>query len=724
VNEEEFEPEQIEEESVEPDSGDEKSSSLADWKNPPTVNQLKRDVNDAEVDFNAHVSDVKKWLDVRDAKLKVKVPKGKSKVSPKLIRRHNEWRYASLEEPFLSTDDLFNVEPETHADKEGARQNSLILNKQINKDMDKVHIVNTLIRTLVDEGCAIMRVGWESVEEEMEQDVIVATESVDADGSPIVIQTIETESVTELVVNRPTIEICDYDKVMLDPTCNGQIEKANFIVYQFKTSKSQLIIDPKYSNIDKIVDDGTSNALAYADDDIINSTFKFEDEARKELLATEYWGNWDIHGDGTTVPIVATYIGSTMIRLEENPFPDKKPPFVKIVFIPKRNDVYGGEPDAVFTEDNQDIIGATTRGMIDLMAKSANAQQGISANALDTAQKLKFDRGEDYVFNPDVDPTKAFYMGSYPEIPQSAITMIEMQNADAESLTGVKAFSGGISGQSLGSTATGVRSAMDATTKRELGFLRRISKGFEEVGKKIVAMNAILLEDEEIIKISDDEEVVISRDALAGNYDLTISISTPEADNEKAQDLGFMLQTIGNNMDQELRGIILSEIAELKDMPGLAKKIKDFKPQPNPDDEKIKQLQIQLLEAQLKNEVAKGTENEADTELKYAKAETEKAKTRNLESNSDNQDLKYLQEANGTKHKENLEMEDKKLANELDKKGADSLLSPDTPSRGLKHRMPDTSGDNVFAKDMPQLENTLGMDYPSENLDDAMSTTP
>ena len=43
-----------------------------------------------------------------------------------------------------------------------------------------------------------------------------------------------------------------------------------------------------------------------------------------------------------------------------------------------------------------------------------------------------------------------------------------MQNAEAEALTGIKAFSQGINSQSLGSVATGIKSAMDATSKREI----------------------------------------------------------------------------------------------------------------------------------------------------------------------------------------------------------------------------------------------------------------
>ena len=66
-----------------------------------------------------------------------------------------------------------------------------------------------------------------------------------------------------------------------------------------------------------------------------------------------------------------------MIRLEENPYPDKKLPFVIVQFLPSNENSIYGEPLAELLKDNQDIVGAVQRGMIDLFGNSANGQQGI-----------------------------------------------------------------------------------------------------------------------------------------------------------------------------------------------------------------------------------------------------------------------------------------------------------------------------------------------------------
>ena len=54
--------------------------------------------------------------------------------------------------------------------------------------------------------------------------------------------------------------------------------------------------------------------------------------------------------------------------------------------------------------------------------------------------------------------------------------MIQYHQNDAESMSGTKSFSQGLGSQSLGSVAAGIRSTLDATAKRELSILRRLSE--------------------------------------------------------------------------------------------------------------------------------------------------------------------------------------------------------------------------------------------------------
>ena len=676
------------------------SEKLVDWDNPPKLTELKQDFQEAQSSHTSHVNTVDAWIKALNGEQQIKSKKGRSKIVPKLIRKQAEWRYSALSEPFLSTDDLFNTAPATFEDKEAAYQNGLVLNYQVNCKIDKTKFIDEYVRTAVDEGTVVVKTGWEYEDEEVEVEVPVMQQvpvqdpqqamMMQQQGMPLVQEVqvgTETQTQTKVIKNQPTLEVCDYNNVIIDPTCNGELDKAEFIIYSFETSKSQLQRDGRYSNLD-FVNYDSGSALAQPDHSVNDNTnFEFKDEPRKKVVAYEYWGYWDIHGTGEVEPFVATWVGDTLIRLEENPFPDKKLPFVLVQYLPKRKAVYG-EPDGALLEDNQKIIGAVTRGMIDIIGRSANGQQGTRKDALDVTNARKFERGEDYKFNSNVDPRQAFHMETYPEIPNSALNMLNLQNNEAESLTGIKAFTSGISGQALGTTATGIRSALDATSKRELGILRRLANGIEQIGRKIISMNAEFLDDNEIIRITNEDFVAINRDDLGGKYDIKLDISTAEADDQKAQELSFMLQTMGNNMDPSMSQMILSDIAQLRKMPDLAKKIKEYQPQPDPMMQQKAALELELLKAQIANEQAKANENSVDVELKQAKTATEQAKARGLHSKSDLDDLNFVEQESGVPRAHEAQMKDLDRQTNMEQKEFDRLKGLDDKAFDAMNTMP------------------------------------
>ena len=675
---------------------DSETGPLTKWKNEPTVKDLKQDLLDIRPIHDAQKNKISQWLDNLNVtgKAAIKTPDGNSRIVPKLIRKQAEWRYAALSEPFLSTDDVFNVRPVTWEDKKAAEQNQLVLNHQFNNAIDKVRFVDEYVRAAVDEGTVLVRTGWEFIEEEYEAEVPVVQYVVNPDVAPLheylaqmraespsqyatdvpeelkqaheltlengqpieaIVSGYKKETRTRTVKNCPTLEVCDYRNVILDPTCMGDIDKASLLFYTFESSISELKKDGKYKNLEKINVTGNS---VLSDPDHAASTqehsFNFSQDTRKKFVVHEYWGLWDVNGDGLLQPIVAAWVGNVLIRLEENPFPDKKIPFVVVPYLPVRRSSYG-EPDGALLEDNQKVIGAVTRGMIDIMGKSANGQTGVRRDFLDATNRRKFDKGLDYEYNQNVDPRVGVFMHTYPEIPQSAQFMLQLQNFEAESMTGVKSFSQGVSGQSLGDVAAGVRGALDAASKRELGILRRLSTGLIRIGRKMISMNSEFLSDEEVVRITNDEFVTVRKDDLAGKFDLRLSISTAEEDNNKAQELSFMLQTVGPNMDPELSKIIISDIAKLRKMPDLAKRIENYQPKPDPLAEKIKQLEIAKLEAELAEIQARAMNLQSAAVLNQAKADTEEVKQGQIQSDTDLKNLDFVEQESGVKQERDIE---------------------------------------------------------------------
>jgi hypothetical protein len=233
--------------------------------------------------------------------------------------------------------------------------------------------------------------------------------------------------------------------------------------------------------------------------------------------------------------------------------------------------------------------------------------------------------------------------------------MLALQNQEAESMTGVKSFSQGVSGASLGDVAAGVRGALDAASKRELGILRRLSNGMVKIGRKMIAMNAEFLSDEEVIRVTNEQFVKVHRDDLAGNFDLSLSISTAEEDNNKAEQLAFMFQTIGPNGDVGMTKMILSDIARLRKMPDLAEKLENYEPQPDPLMVKKAELEIQLLEAQIAKVRSETIGHQASAQLDVAKAGTEGAKAKQLSSQADLDNLDFVEQESGVKQERDIQ---------------------------------------------------------------------
>ena len=663
---------------------DRTTRKLTDWENEPKLAQLKEDFEASKPAHDAQMLKIQRWNDLMQVSGSAKPKKvpGRSSVQPKLIRRQAEWRYSALTEPFLSNDKVFSVSPTTFEDKTAATQNSVLLNWQFRTKIDRVKFIDNYVRSTVDEGTSIIRVGWQRVTVQVDKTVPVYSyfalqteeeltafgEALDASvadprgfaeqADPAVQAAVtyyrenqiptraevvgeETVKVEKALENRPILEVIEPNNFYIDPSCLGDVSRALFAVVSFETNKADLLKQPEiYKNLD-IVNWEASSPVTNSDHTSTTPTdFQLTDALRKKVVAYEYWGFWDIGGEGVLEPIVATWIGDVLIRMERNPFPDKKIPFVMVNYLPVKRDLYG-ETDAELLEDNQKIIGALTRGMIDLMGRSANSQKGYAKGMLDVLNKRRFESGQDYEFNPGQHPAGNLQEHTYPEIPNSALVMLNLQNAEAEALTGVKSFSGGISGDSLGDVATAIRGALDAASKREMAILRRLAKGLVSIGMKLIAMNAVFLSEEEVVRVTNEQFVTIKRDDLQGDFDLEVDISTAELEDAKAKDLAFVLQTLGPNSSQDIVFMVLAEICELKRLPDLAEQLRTYDPQPTPEQQQLQQLE--LLKAQLEVE-----EIRSRIALNEARAKAESSK-------GDKLDLDYVEQETGTKHARDLE---------------------------------------------------------------------
>ena len=640
------------------------------------LNKLKSDMKAADIlrlEWFNKISDYRNQTFGRPYGNEIK---GKSQIVSQDIRKQLEWMIPSLADPFLSSPDIIKCNPITWEDVPSARQNELLLNTQFCRKFPRYNFLMKSLKVLAMEGTLVVQTGWDYEDEEVEE--MVETVVIDPEsGEEMIIMA--KQKVTKVKKNQPTAVVCRNEDIYIDPTCMDNMDKCQFVIHRYETDLSSLRADGRYKNLDQVEKhEGQVRDNGYYPQD--RTYFTFEDKARKKMVMYEYWGNYDVNEDGIAEPIVCSWIGNTVVRLQSNPYPDKKPPFIVVPFNAVPFQIYGDSLASVIG-DNQKVKTAIIRGVIDNMAQSNNGQVGMKKGSLDIANRKKFLQGNNFEYNGDKGD---FWQGSYNQIPGSAFDVMTLMNNEIESQTGVKSFSGGITGSALGSTATGARGALDATATRRISLVRNIAENLiKPLMRKWMSYNAEFLEAEEIVRITNEEFIPIKRDDLTGNIDIDISISTAEDNNAKSQELSFLLQTLGNTMPFEMTQMIIAEIAKLSRMPDLEKRIRDFKQEPDPAAQQMQQaemerlaLENQKLQSEIARNNARAGEDEIDIQLKMQKAQVEAAKARKLGSEADMTDLDFLLKNDGIDRADKATEREEKRLHDLDKIALSNMLQP------------------------------------------------
>lgn len=614
------------------------------------LHALKGDLKSADLLRQEMVTKVDDWRRQYDGKPYGNEVDNKSKIVSRDIKRQDEWQHASVKDPFVADQDIVKCTPITHEDVLAAQQNELILNYQFTRKFPRYKFMTDAIKLFYAEGTVISKCSWMYEDEEVTVDMPVF--ALDALTREPVITGMKQVKQLKVTKNQPHAQLCRVEDIYIDPTCEGDLDRAQFIIHRYESDMSTLKKSGKYKNLDKLRRrmHGDPEGDYDAEDD---TEFRFKDEPRKKIMIYEYWGNFDVVGDGIARPIVCTWIDDVIIQLEDNPYPDKKLPFLIVAnnSIPFK---MHGEANAELIGDNQKVNTAIKRGIMDNMSNSNNAQKGIRVGALDPLNKRRFLNGKNFEFNGSVQSD--FYDGNYNAIPPSVFSVLELTNNENESMLGVKSFAGGINGNTLGSTATASRGALDAVSVRRIDIVRNLAENLvKPLMRKWMSYNSEFLNEEEVIRITNEEFIPIRRDDLQGLVDIEIKVSTVEDNAAKARDLEFMLQTGQQTMDPGILKIMQAEVFRLKRMPDLAKKIEEYvPPPPDPLVQRMRELEVLKLESEIRERDSRALENQVDMDAKGAKADLDRAKTADLQSGKDLKDLEFTRRANGVEFQEKL----------------------------------------------------------------------
>ena len=627
------------------------------------LQHVKADYKGAEVAKNENDNKITQWEAIRDSKLYGTEVDGKSKYVSDLTKNLLDWQVPSLVDPFVSTPDVINCKPFTYADPLIAAQEEAVLTHQVIQTADHFSFMTDLMTYIAEKGTAFVKTGWMFQEEKREvEQPLMAIDPMS--GQEVVIGT---EVVEQMVttVNKPTRLVIDPIDIRMDPTCGGKISKASFVIHDWETDLSTLRQDGRYKNLDKIKED-IGRDEDYEQKDSTDDTFKFEDSARKKIIVHEYWGKYDLDGDGIAEPVVCAWVGDVVIREEENPLPGQEIPFEKAVYKNLPGYIWG-EPLAAKTGKRQHIDSVLHRGIFDDMKLANNGQTGTKKGFTDDANLRKMKQGLDFEYNTTMADV---YQDQYRGLNQSVFNVMAKNEAAAESSVGVTMMNHGTGGNALGSSAAAVNATTSSSAKREMHIVRGVAEDcIIPMLKKFSRYNKEFLSPEEVSAITDKEYIEPKND---NEYDIKMTLESAETRVAKAERTGFVLQTMGPNMPPQAMTVLLARYMKLIGELDVSHMIKN--PEVSPEEQqaqakqqahadKMMELELALMEAKVYNEQAKGQENAVDVELKTAKTETERAKARITNSDSDLKDIDYLEREAGIPHERELEKEERKVMN-------------------------------------------------------------
>lgn len=582
---------------------------------------------------------------------------GKAKVVSRDIKNAAENQHASIIDPFVSDPDMISCAPVTFEDRPAAKQATILLNYQFCRRFKRYNFIADSFKVFQREGTVIGKVSWIYREKETTvQEPILELQPVMGQAG-IEYQQVVTgyKSVKKMVKaeNRPDVELCNNNFVYIDAAAENDIDNAQFLIYEYKSNYSKLSQQGIYEDLDKIdvensnppVDEAT---ITYNSKDT-NASVGIADKPRKELTVYEYWGNYDLNGDGIAEPIVCVWVNDTIIRLEPNPYPNGEIPFVVAAFNKDPFSIRGiAHAENIGTD--QKIKTGIKRAILDTLDASTNGQKGTKVQTMDPLNLRKFQAGEDFEFKGEA---KDIWVGKFAEISPSILNFYGLVSNEIDTQTGVTKNNKGPGASALGSPQNDM---LDAIGHKEVDISRNYAENFlVPILRKWHAMNGMFLDEEEVVRLTNDEFVEIKRDDLLGEIDIQINIATATVNLQKSKDLAFIYQTTAQTMDNGMRTILMAEIARLGKMPDLAKRLEEYQPQQDPLMVEKQQLEIEKLKAEIAERSSRAQENGVDMRLKSANASLAEAKARSTHSAADVTDLNFLKEQDGSKRMEDLE---------------------------------------------------------------------
>ena len=608
------------------------------WKNVPKLHELKAEVTGAEYTNSAkdsRIIEYRREYQENTTPVPDSLPKGaraKSSYKSKLVE--DEVLSASSELQYHVTNPirLFNITATGEGQEDSAKEHSLLIHKQF--DSIKSELADESSVNYAVDGTLCLKTGWRFVEttttkvhptmSESPEEALSFIKQLDSDKKkdklirmlkdtgtiPVGLTRINIAIVSE---NRPTVHAVDPTTLIVDPKAKTT-KDIRFVVEVHETDYTTLI-NSKGSFINlKELKIHIKNS-AYSDNTSYNEydprvdedgLFEFSDMARKKFTVHEYWGYYDINNNNTLEPIVAMWVGSTLIRLEKSPYPFKGLPYDFASYYPISGSIWGF-PIADRLKYEQRAKTGIVRAMQDITDIEAADQEfvdtSIFANDLQVANYMA---GKNVLLKKGSDPARGIYKRNTSPVSATLFDQLQMYDNNTVNKTG----NFNVDQMQVTGSATGAEEVMDGITFKKKAVIRRYLNIFESVGKKITQMNSAFI-------LSDDTKYAshgrnnqgklckVNVDLLRDEVGVVIDVMTSRDADNKASKIITLMNTAVGGMSEDTALIHFKKIADLWGLYDISEHIdKEMEEKANyqPTEQEIELEKIEIERLKLEND--------------------------------------------------------------------------------------------------------------------------
>lgn len=584
---------------------------------------VKQDAESAKEAKKGIDSKMQTWLDEYNGEPYGNESDGHSKIVVKDIKKAVEWFLPNAVEPFVGKNRIVKLDGITPDDVKRANIAEKLLNYQFVRNFDRYDFMYDCFKVGAIEGTTVVKCGWELEEEVMTEKLKTWTPEellmLQEDGVEITIDektNVATATKRKAIVNRPTAVVVKNGKFFIDPTASS-VENADFTVEDIDVTPSSLKKAGIYKNLDKISgssferDDSSAEIarnekgsnLGYNTQD-----YQSGDETLKKMTMHEYWGNLDIDDSGIAEPVVVSWIGNVVVRMEKNPYPDKAKPYVATAFT-KTPFMFWGESLSEFLSDGQFIRSGIMRAMLDNVSQSNNGFKFFKKGVLDPVNKRKLLSGIGGAIEINGDSSD-MWDGNFNQMPQTIFNMFEMIQRDNESLSGISNAAQGLDSRAL-STATSANIVASMGQKRMMEIVRRYSELVKALMRKWISYNKVYLKPQEVIRIS-GEFIEFTPDDIDGSYDIDITVGVDGIEESKANQITMLMQQIGGlagTVDPSTLHKLLAKLADIWGFADIAAELEAYEPPP-PNEAEMQRVQLETEKLQAEIEKLKSETHE------------------------------------------------------------------------------------------------------------------